>query len=97
MPKEPEMYLLQSWEALPDRTVALNFDGVSFRHSILDHKRAKDCKGVTVNDDGTISLLTHIGDNVFRYELNGKPEFYKIDGGEWKWVGEKTGEQYGER
>ncbi len=90
------MYFLQSWEPLPDRTVALNFNGVSFRHRILEQMAVEDCKGVKINNDDTISLLTHIGNNAFRYKIDDKPEFYKLDGGEWKWFGEKTGEKYGE-
>ena len=91
------MYFLESWEPLPDRTVALNFGDVSFRHTILAHKAVSRCKGVTVNADETITLLTHIGNNAFEYTLKGEPDFYKIGSNDWEWIGERTGTAYGKR
>ena len=88
------MYYLHDWEVLPDRTVALHFDGVSFRHSILEHTPADDCKSVYVNEDDSISLLTHLGNNAFKYVLKGTPDFYKIGDNDWEWVGDRTGEKF---
>ena len=93
-PKEPGIELILSWEPLPDRTVVINFEGVSFRHNIIEHKPANGCKSAVVNEDGTITLLTHIGNNAYQYILTVSPEFYRIGTNNWEWAGERTGQEY---
>ncbi len=93
-PEEPNIDLMISWEPLPDRTVVFNYDGLSFRHNIIEHKAVNRCRGVVVNKDGTITLLTHIGNNAYEYILVTAPEFYRIGTDDWQWVGVKTNQKY---
>jgi hypothetical protein len=93
-PTEPNIDLMISWEPLSDRTMVLNYEGLSFRHNIIDHKAINHCKEISVNKDGTTTLLTHIGNNAYEYILITAPEFYRIGTDDWEWIGIRTNEKY---
>lgn len=96
-PTEPKLEFMLDWKPLTDGSVAIEFEGLSFRHQVINNRAIKHCRSFEINDDGTITLRTHIGNNVYEYLIVGLPEFFRIGNNDWEWLDKRTSQAYAER
>ena len=93
MPGVPPFEQAIEWYPLPDRTLLVRFENVSFRYQIVDSKPAPDCQAVLRLSSKFNHQLRWITDGFInhQYLTKGDPSFYKeVKNEEWLWMSIKT-------
>ena len=93
MPKVPPFERAIEWNPLPDRTLLVVFDNISFRYQIVDSKPAPDCQSVLRLSSKYNHQLRWITDGFMnhQYLTKGDPSFYKYTRNrDWLWMSIKT-------
>ena len=93
MPKVPPFEQAIEWNPLPDRTLLVVFDNISFRYQIVDSKPAPDCQSVLRLSSKYNHQLRWITDGFInhQYLTKGDPSFYKYTRNrDWLWMSIKT-------
>jgi hypothetical protein len=85
-PKEPDLIFLTDWKPLPDRTMILRFGGDLYRHHILASSPKSECNGVTVSNNGEITLIARTVGQAWSYIISPFPVFYSDDGKVWIFI-----------
>ena len=90
-PMVPDLAFVLNWEPKPDRTMQVDFEGVSFRYSILDDKPAPLCQMVMPSHGGELRWVTRSGQQAHQYLTKKDPFLYRREGDtEWRWLSLKT-------
>jgi len=92
-PKVPPFEQAIEWHPLPDRTLLVIFDNISFRYQIVDSKPAPDCQSVLRLSSKYNHQLRWVTDGFInhQYLTKGDPSFYKYTrNSEWLWMSIKT-------
>ena len=92
LPVVPPFQEMLGWGPNPDRTMEVEFPGVSFRYSILDWKPAPGCQAVKeMVGMEELRWVTHAGFFSHQYLTRSYPMAFKREGeSEWHWMNTKT-------
>lgn len=90
-PKVPPLEMALNWEPMPDRTLQVDFEEVSFRYEILDDKPAPSCQMVLRLPYEELRWVTRPSQQAHQYLTKAEPTLYKMNGdNEWLWLSLKT-------
>ena len=91
LPRVPDLIFVLNWGPQPDRTMQVDFEGASFRYSILDDKPAPLCQMVMPTREGELRWVTRSGQQAHQYLTKREPFLYRVAGDtEWRWFSLKT-------
>jgi hypothetical protein len=90
-PNVPPLEMALDWKPMPDRTMQVDFEGVSFRYEILDEKPAPHCSSVLRLPHNELRWVTRPSNQAHQYLTKGEPLLYRRFGDtEWLWLSLKT-------
>ncbi len=90
-PTVPDLAYVVNWKPQPDRTMQVDFEGASFRYTILDDKPAPLCQMVMPTRDGELRWITRSGHQAHQYLTKKEPFLYREAGDtEWRWLSLKS-------
>ncbi len=91
IPIVPDLAFVTKWEPKPDRTMQVDFEGISFRYAILDDKPAPLCQMVMPYGHNELRWVTRGGHMAHQYLTKDEPVLYRFAGDEdWNWLSLNT-------